>query len=778
MMAVLVMAHFVGAVALVPVARRFGHRAFLPAALLPAVTFVWAATLVPSLGAGETRTQTVSWVPSLGLELTFRVDGLGALMAMVIGGIGALVFWYAAWYFSGSSSARTVAPLLLAFAGAMLGLVLADNVLLLFVFWELTSVTSFLLIGTDDEKAGARAAAQQALLITGAGGLALLAGLVLVSQAAGTWSLSAIVAAPPTGTAATAGAILALVGALTKSAQVPFNSWLPGAMSAPTPVSAYLHSATMVKAGVYLIARLSPAFVVLDGWRALAVAAGLASLVVGGWRALRQHDLKLLLAHGTVSQLGLLVVLFGLGLPAAWFAGLVVLVAHALYKAALFMVVGIVDHATHTRDLRRLDRLGSRLPVLAAAAAVAAASMAGLPPLLGFIGKEEAFAALTEPGVPGAPWVLVVVVAGSVLTVAYSGRFWLGAFGTSPSTEPVTELHPPAPPIVAPAVVLAALSVLLGLIPALAQPAIDAAVRWLGPDAPDETLALWHGVNTALGWSLAVLTVGAVAIAARHRIERLQSRLPRLAGGQRAYDALVRWLLRGSGRLTGIVQNGSLPVYLGVIGLTLVGSVTLPLARALGTPDELVLADSWVQAAVVVIMVVAAVGVALADRRITAVVLVGTVGYGMAGLFVIQGAPDLAVTQLLVETLTVVAFVLVLRHLPDRFSAPVLRGTRLLRAGVGAVVGVVVFAFTLSAVAGRAAPSISAEYVERALPDGGGRNVVNLILVDFRGFDTLGEITVLVTAALGVAVLVRAGRRSPEHDTVRDGDVVREEVAS
>jgi len=753
--------------------RPLGAKAFLVGLVAPLATVTWAVTRLAGSGPEVAETASWSWVPGLDLDLTFRADGLSMVMLTVIGGIGVLIFVYAASYFEGSPDARKVAGLLVAFAGAMTGLVMADSILLLFVFWELTSVTSFLLIGTDDRLAPARAAAQQALLITGAGGLAMLAGLVLIGQQAGAWNLSELVAEPPSGPVVTVGIVLVLMGALTKSAQFPFHSWLPSAMSAPTPISAYLHSATMVKAGVYLVARLSPGFAEIGPWRPIVVGAGLITLVLGGLRALRQNDLKLLLAFGTVSQLGLLMILFGIGTDAAWTAGIVMLVAHAVFKAALFMSVGVVDHATHTRDLRRLDHLGRSLPVAVGIAVVAAASMAGLPPLLGFIAKEEALAALLEPGTPAQLVVLVGVVIGSMLTFAYSARFAWGLIGpATPAHDdaPAAVDHVPTTAFLVPAGVLAVVSIVAGVVPRVVDPLVAAATTWLGESA-DEHLSLWHGFTGALGLSAVIIAGGAALFVLREPIERGQARLPRLGSSQRAYDEAVTGLLRGADRVTGVVQSGSLPVYLGIISLVTVSS-GIPLLFGASLPTPLTIVDTPLQIVACLVMICAAVGATVVGRRFAAVVLLGAVGYGMAAFFMIQGAPDLAITQLLIETLSVVAFVLVLRRLPDEFpirrQVPGARRTQGARLAIAAAMGVFIFGFTLAATAERNQPSVAEEYLDRSLPEGGGRNVVNVIVVDFRGFDTLGEITVLVTAALGIGALVLAGRRRPEDDADTD----------
>ncbi|MHB1139488.1 MAG: hydrogen gas-evolving membrane-bound hydrogenase subunit E [Microthrixaceae bacterium] len=744
-------------------AARLGSRVFLLGAVAPGVAFVWAWSTFASLGAGQAHSESWTWVPQLGLELAFRFDGLTFVMWALIAGIGVLVFVYAASYMSPGPGLGRFAATMLLFAVAMLGVVSADNVLVLFLFWELTSVTSYLLIGTNDVKAAARSGALQALLITGAGGLAMFGGFVLLGQAAGTYSLSALLADPPRGTSVDVAIVLVLVGALTKSAQVPFHSWLPRAMNAPTPVSAYLHSATMVNAGVYLVARLSPAFAEVAPWRPIVIGCGAATLLVGGYRALRQHDLKLVLAYSTISQLGLMMVLFGVGTEATTFAGVTLLVAHGVFKAALFMVVGVIDHQTHTRDLRVLGGVARAWPTVTVVAALAAVSMAGLPPTLGFVAKEEALASLADLDAAWALPVLMVAVFGSMLTVAYSARFVWGACGPRlVSTVRDQDYREPSDAVpsawfVAPAAVLAAGSLLFGVAPRVVGGAIERAVGSMWPPSGHH-LALWHGVTAALGLSAIVIAGGAMLFGQRRRIERWQGDVPALPSAQGGYERSLKGVLHGADVVTGVVQNGSLPVYLGVILSTFALAAGVPLLAGIDVPP-LRLAASPLQLLVGVLVVAAACAAALARRRFAAVVLVGVVGYGMAGLYLIQGAPDLAITQLLIETLGIVVFVLVVRHLPARFDPVRLRGSQLPRVAVAVVSAIVVFAVTL-AVAGRSERTVADGYLARSYPEGGGNNVVNVIIVDFRAFDTLGEITVLVVAALGVASLIGARRRS------------------
>ena len=758
--------HALLAVAAPVFARVLGRRVFLVCGLAPAATTVWALLQAAKVvGADQPVVTAVAWAPSLGLNVDLRLDAFALLMVLLVSGIGTLIFAYATAYFARPKAGLgRFAGALTGFAGSMLGLVLADNVLLIFVFWELTSITSFLLIGTDDTKAESRSAALQALLTTGAGGLALLAGLVLLGQAAGTFSFSQILANPPAGGVVAWALVLALLGAFTKSAQIPFHFWLPSAMAAPTPVSAYLHSATMVKAGVYLIARLAPAFALVPVWRPLVIAVGAATMLVGGYRALRQHDLKLLLAYGTVSQLGFMVVMFGIGTPEATFAATVLILAHGLFKAALFMIVGAIDVQTGTRDIRELTGLRRAMPVAAVASAIAVASMAGLPPLLGFLAKEAAFEGLLQGGFgPLGPATLVAIVAGSAVTVAYSARFVYGAFGRT-AGEPTSVRRSPGWLLSGPPVLLAVFTLAMGLVPLLADGLVNAATRALDPRFQTTHLALWHGLNSALGLSVLAVAVGVALFFAREAVERMQARVPPVPSARGAYNWTIRGLLTAARRTTGIVQSGSLPLYLWVILLTV---LVLPAGALIGRtamPTGIPWATNGLQAALCVITVVAAIATTAVARRFAAVLLLGAVGYSVAALFVLHGAPDLALTQMLVETLSLVIFVLVLRHLPAKFGRRAHRIDRWLRATVAGAVGVGVFLFALVAAGVRTAAPVSQEHLARALPEGEGRNVVNVILVDFRALDTFGEITVLLTAALGIASLVFAGRLSGPPD--------------
>ena len=782
-MLLLLVAHLVAALCAPVLVSWLGRRAFLVLALAPAAAATWALTLTGDVMTGNGPVEIVEWVPALGLELAFRLDTLSWLMVLLVGGVGTLVLVYSSAYFSATASGLgRFAAVLMAFAGAMLGLVVADDMLLLYVFWELTTVTSYLLIGHYVDRKASRRAAMQAIIVTTAGGLAMLVGVILLGDAAGTYRLSEVVADPPEGALITFAVALLLVGAATKSALVPWHFWLPSAMAAPTPVSAYLHAAAMVKAGVYLVARFAPAFAEMPVWRWIVIPLGGATLILGGYRALRQNDLKLVLAFGTVSQLGLLVLLVGLGSQATALAGLAMLGAHAMFKASLFLSVGVVDAATGTRDLRRLSGVGRELPITATVAGLATASMIGLPPFAGYVAKEAALeAALHDVGTVSGTAVVASIVVGSMLTVAYGLRFWWGAFASKRSvpliadadavaeaapvephgpsgSEPLT-ITRPSLVLVAPAAVLALLGLAVALVPQWGE-------RILTPHAETHPgdpghLTLWAGPTPALALTLLILGTGVLLFWYRVAVERWQSRLSGPLDADRLYRRSMRRLDEIAADVTGFTQRGSLPLYLGTILLILVALSTG--AMLTGAPPTAV--RLWDQPAQAVAGVLAIAGVVLAARsrrRLKAVVLAGVSGYAVAALFLLHGAPDLALTQVLVETVTLVVFVLVLRRLPPYFSVRPLAGGRWVRLAVGLAVGLTVGALALVVPGARIHTPVSADFPEEAYVFGGGKNIVNVTLVDIRAWDTMGEISVLLVAATGIASLVFLSRRSGE----------------
>ncbi|OZM78441.1 hydrogen gas-evolving membrane-bound hydrogenase subunit E [Pseudonocardia sp. MH-G8] len=753
-MLALVAAHLVVAGLLPLVSRRSRRAAFGVAAVLPAATLVWGLANAGAALSGGVA-ETTAWSPALGLTLSFRLDALALAMIVLVSGIGAVILVYCVGYFGRDSpEAPRSAALLLAFAGAMLGLVLADDLLTLYLFWELTSIASFLLVGQGGERREERRAAVQALLVTVFGGLAMLLGFVLLGEAAGTYRISEILADPPRGALVVPALLLILLGAFTKSAQLPFHPWLPAAMVAPTPVSAYLHAASMVKAGVYLVGRLSPAFADLAVWTVPILVAGIATMLIGGWRALSATDLKRLLAFGTVSQLGFLMVLFGAGGRVAAMAGIAMLLAHGLFKATLFLTVGAVDHATGTRDVRELSGVGRALPGLAVAAALAAASMAGLPPLIGFVGKEAAFEAFLHGTVQNYA-VAAGLLLGSVLTVAYSARFLWGAFARKPGRED-TPVHRLGATLTVPVWLCAVAGPVLGI----ATPIVDAEAAGYAAAYPGEAgyhLALWHGLGLPLLFSAIAVAGGLALHAARARTSALAGHSP--LDAQRAYEKTIAGIGRLGVVITGRLQVGSLPSYLATI---IVAFILLPGAATVMSgawPTLPPLYHAAIQVPLALVVVVAAVAVTRTRRRFTAVLLVGVIGYGVGGLFIVDGAPDLALAQFLVETLSLVAFVFVMRRLPAQFTER--RPTRRVRVPkmlLGTVGGVAVAVFAIVLSGARSEPSAVSGEFARLAPEAGAYNVVNAIIVDFRALDTVGEIGVLFVAAAGVASLVHATR--------------------
>ncbi|WP_229401188.1 Na+/H+ antiporter subunit A [Micromonospora okii] len=746
-MLVLLILHLVAALVAPLLVRWWGPRACYPLALAPAAAFGWAVARAPAVRDGGALVETYPWVPQLRLELAFRLTTLSWLLTLLVGGVGALVLVYCARYFAaGAVGLAQFAAVLVAFAGAMLGLVLADDLLLLYVFWELTTIFSYLLIGHSAQRRASRWAATQALTVTTLGGLAMLVGFLMLGRHAGGYRWSVIAADLPHGGYLVTAVLLVLAGALAKSAILPFSSWLPQAMAAPTPVSAYLHAAAMVKAGVYLLGLLAPALATVGPWRPVVVTAGLLTLLAGGWAALRQVDLKLLLAYGTMSQLGLLAVVLGAGTAQAALAGTVMLLAHALFKAALFLVVGAIDHSTGTRDLRLLSGLGRRAPLLTAVAVLAAASMAGLPPLVGFVAKEAVLAAFTDH-----PLVLAGLVAGTALTVAYSARFVWGAFVRRPHVEP-TEPAPIPAAMLGPPALLAAAGLALGLLAGPLGGLLRPYAELFGP--VHEKLALWHGPTAALGLSALAIGGGAALFALRGPLAPVLARVRAPVSGARGYEGLTRALDRLAIEVTSVTQRGSLPQYLGTILVVLVVVPGGAMLTAGPWRRPVALWDTPLQLMVGLITAAAALLAVGARRRLTAMLLVGVTGYGTAMIFVLHGAPDLALTQFLVETATIAVFVLVLRRLPERFSVRPLRRARWVRRSTGVAVGVVLAGLGLVAAGARTAPPVSLDFPALAVAQGYGRNVVNVTLVDIRAWDTMGELSVLVATATGVASLV------------------------
>ncbi len=739
----LLILHVAVCVLLAATSRRLGRSGLLVGAVPPAVTAVWAAT---RLGDHQPVSADVAWVPGLDLAMTFRVDAFVDIMTLIVSGIGFGVFVYAYGYFApGADGIGRFAATLLAFSTAMLGLVWADSVWSLFVFWELTSVTSFLLIGHKNTDKQAQVAARQALMITAGGGLVLLAGLLLVTRSAGTTLISEML--PVDGATATLGAVLVMVGAATKSAQVPFHPWLPSAMIAPTPVSAYLHSATMVKAGVVLVAVMGPALGGLPAWKACGLAFGVASIFWGAIGALRHRDAKLVLAWGTVSQLGMLITLFSVGTAKAVLAAVTLLVAHALFKGALFLVVGEIDVRAGTRNIDELGGLARSMPIACTVAVLAGLSMAGAPPLLGFVAKEAAIKAALALEGPEAWIVGFGVIAGSVLTVAYTARFLVTVFGAGPETALAPRRHALSVPAavlgLAGLVGYAALGPLNGV--------LGSAARLAGA-AEVSDLHRWPGLTLDLGISAIVLALGAsLGLVLSRRLGHVPAEY-----GARWADASIEATMTFGRATSARLQHGSLPVYL----VTMAGTAALAALPFLGyvSFDHVVAWDTPLQAVLAVTVIGAALALSFVGTRLAAGLALGAAGIAVAAVFVVHGAADLALTQLLVEAAIVVGFVLAFGHLSRSFPRVGLRwrAVRMTVAGLGgAAVVVGLAAASRSPVA---EPPLS-EMATASVDEGGGSNIVNVILTDIRALDTLGEVLVLATVALGVLALARASDR-------------------
>jgi multicomponent Na+:H+ antiporter subunit A len=735
--------------------RRLGSR---PLAAVPAALtgyFAYAFSVVSRDGPFSV---TASWAPALNLSLSFRFDGLSVLFAVLITAVGTLIVVYGGKYLELHPEVARFHVALFAFMGSMLGLVLSDNVILLFVFWELTGFTSFLLIGFEHDRPAARRAATQALIVTGGGGLALLAAGILMVEASGSPLLSTVIdSGGLVGHPLHAGiAVLVLVAAFTKSAQFPFHFWLPNAMQAPTPVSAYLHSATMVKAGVYLVARMTPILGGAPIWIGTITVIATLTMVIGAVRAVLETDLKRVLAYSTISALGVLMLLFGLGSPQAVTAGFAYLLAHACYKGALFLVAGAVEHETGTRDVASLAGLRRMMPRTAAGAALAAGSMAGIPLFSGFIAKEQFYESVRMSALPG-------VWSGILIALAVGASMCLGAAGFIAGIAPFRGRSMPTPASHdAPAslwlgpLVLGAIGLVLGVVPALAAGPVALAVAAVTGAVSTVTLVLWHGFNTTFALSLLTLAGAGGLFALRSRLWRLG--WPAALHAERLYSFTISALETSGRRIAPALQSASLRSYVLTVVATAIALVTL----ALGADGALPPPRRWTPIAVhegllAALIVAGALAAAFARTRMAAVLSLGTVGYGVAVLYALLGAPDLAMTQFAVETLTVVIFVLVfyqLRGFADLSS----RLIKTRDAIVAAAAGVLVTTLVLFVGASGTTSRLAAYFADAAPRLAHGLNIVNVILVDFRGFDTLGETTVLVTVAIGVRALLLIGR--------------------
>ncbi len=748
-------------------ALRHGRTASAWAAALPALIGLGLLlSVAPAVFDGQTQYASWTWLPRLGLDFALMIDGLSFLFALLILGIGLLVILYARYYLSDDDPMGRFYGFLLLFMGAMLGVVLSNNLLLTMVFWELTSLSSFLLIGYWKHRADARQGARMALAITGSGGFAMLAGVLLIGHVVGSFEISTILQSADLIQASpwyVPILVLILLGAFTKSAQFPFHFWLPHAMAAPTPVSAYLHSATMVKAGVFLLARLFPALSGTDEWFWIVSSVGMITFVFAAFTALFKHDLKGLLAYSTISHLGLITALFGLNTPMAAVAGVFHIINHATFKASLFMAAGIIDHETGTRDIRRLGGLFRYMPHTGTLAIVAASAMAGVPLLNGFLSKEMFFAETVEAGrLSGDALLPVIATLGGIFSVAYSLRFVHDVFFGPEKDKLPKQPHEPPRYMKIPVEVLVVLSLAVGILPSIMVGGLlaTAAGAVLPQGLPEYSLAIWHGFNLPLIMSLIALAVGTMVYWRRQPLFWLHEHVVPHWEGKDVFDRLQNALLRVGGALTRLLDNGSLQRYLVYIVLAAVTLGAMPFlderlsfGTLPATPANLTVTILWG------VLLVACIGVVrFHHRRAVALLLSGVIGLLTSITFAILSAPDLSLTQISVELVTTLLLLLALNLLPKETpresSAP-----RKLRDATIAIVAGVGVTLLIYALLTRPLESTSLFHLALSKPEGGGTNVVNVILVDFRGFDTLGEITVLGIAALGIYAMLADMRR-------------------
>ncbi len=738
----------------------FGNKTGWVLAIGPILCFAWFLKLLPTISSGTAIEQSIDWFPQLGVALSFYVDGLSLLMALLISGIGSFILIYANGYLQGHPLQGKFYSYLMLFTASMLGIVTADNLIALFVFWELTSISSYLLIGFYHESGESRRKALQALLVTGFGGVALMAGFILLGLASESWSISELLNSDFSASNHTlypAILTLILLGAFTKSAQWPFHFWLPNAMAAPAPVSAFLHSATMVKAGVFLLARLNPVLSDTLAWTLALTSFGLVTMLVGSINGLLQTDLKKILAYTTLSVLGILVMLLGLGTDLALKSCMVFLVGHALYKATLFMCAGSVDHETGVRDVTIVSGLRFAMPFTALAAGLAAFSKAGFPPFFGFLGKEYVY----KTGMYLEDYshiILGIAIVTNILLMALALKAGIHPFWGKENAKalPKNPHEAPLSMYIGP-IILALTGLLFGLFPgSIVTPLISPAVHAVAGHPVEFTLAIWHGFNLPLLFSALTLIGGLVLYALRHRIWKITSTL---SLNKWTFDNLYMGLFNGfvsvSKWQTQILQSGSLRRYLLIIFSTSGFLLAYKLSLFDGLPRQLDLFEARLLDWATVLFILGGICMIVKTHsRMTALLSLGLVGFGIAMVFILYGAPDLAITQILVETLIVVLFMLVIYRLPA-FRDLSSNKTKFFDGIFAGTVGAIITLLVIKAQNLEIAPTVSGQFGEWSYTLAKGKNVVNVILVDFRALDTLGEITVLAIAGVGVFTLIR-----------------------
>ena len=741
---------------------RFGRNVCaFSVALLPAWSLVLVLMHVGEIFDGEAIRQTIEWIPSMGLDFSFRLDGLSLLFLLLILGIGLLIILYARYYLSDKDSMGQFYAYLILFMSAMVGIVISNNMIQLWMFWELTSISSFLLISFWSHKPDARKGARMALTVTGTGGLALLAGLLLLGNIVGSYDLDTVLASGDLIRAHAAypiALVLVLLGAFTKSAQFPFHFWLPHAMAAPTPVSAYLHSATMVKAGIFLLCRFYPALAGTDLWFMIVSLTGLITLLLGAYIALFKHDLKGLLAYSTISHLGLITLLLGLNSDLAAVAAVFHIINHATFKASLFMAAGIIDHETGSRDMRKLNGLMKYMPHTATLAIVAALSMAGVPLLNGFLSKEMFFAETLDQSMLGSlSWMIpLLATVGAAISVAYSLRFIHDVFFNGEPIDLPKTPHEPPRYMKVPVEILVALCLAVGIFPAYLVGDLlhAAAFSVLANDVPMHSLSIWHGFNIPLFMSFLAMVGGITIYYNRRHLFEFQAQFNE-PDAKYIFEGAVQSLIKFTQRIMATLENGSLQRYVFLMLLfTLVMSAypLFELTQNAGSRPQLPI-DGVAITAALLLIISAIATVIWHRRRFLSLIYLSVVGLIVSLAFAKFSAPDLALTQLSVEIVTIILLLLALYFLPQstqkESSNRRLSIDLTVSALIGCVIGTICFAMLTTPL-----DTISDFFIANSKTGGGGTNVVNVILVDFRGFDTLGEITVLGIAALGIFKLI------------------------
>ncbi|MBP2240480.1 multicomponent Na+:H+ antiporter subunit A [Cytobacillus eiseniae] len=750
---------------------------------LPILLFSYFISFISSTSNQEIITESVPWIPALGVDFIAKVDGLGLLFALLITGIGSLVVLYSIYYLSkDKEKLNTFYVYLLLFMGAMLGVVLSDNLIVLYTFWEFTSFSSFLLIGYWYDREKSRYGAQKSMLITVLGGLSMLGGIILLYIMTGTFNISEIIeqaAAISVDPLFIPALICILLGAFTKSAQFPFHIWLPDAMEAPTPVSAYLHSATMVKAGIYLVARMTPVFASEGLWVWLIAGFGIVTLFWGSFNAVKQTDLKAILAFSTISQLGMIMSLLGLGAAALHYddiessffgaattAAVFHLFNHATFKGSLFMVAGIVDHETGTRDIRKLGGLMNFMPITFTLAIIGTFSMAGLPPFNGFLSKEMFFTGMVrvlELNIFNfETWgMLFPVIAwiASVFTFLYSmilvfktftGKYKPEQLEKKPHEAPIGMLISP--------IILASLVIIIGFFPnILSNTIISPALESILPNNTiDVHISFWHGPTPELFMTIGVIALGILLFLTLPKWRKVYDLFPTKLTLNRLYDGGLAFTQKAANKITKTYMNGSIRsylVYIFAFFIVILGT-TLAVKNAFKLDTSNVSSIGFYEILLALAIMIGSISILFVKSRMTAIILLGSVGYTVSLFYVLFRAPDLALTQLVIETISVALFLLCFYHLPKELNKERM-SFKLTNAIISIGVGAMVTLIALSAHSNKLFDSIAEYYIENTYTEAAGKNMVNVILVDFRGFDTLFEITVLTIAALGIFAMIK-----------------------